>query len=125
MVEDCEFYWQVLDVLEDGVYFTNGDRKITYWNKGAEKITGYSPGEVLGKFCRDNILNHEDKEGNSLCEKECPLSKTIKTGNKVEEHIILQHKNGTKIAVFVKAIPVRSKSGKIIGAAEIFSKKAT
>ena len=42
MVEDCEFYWKVLDAIEDGVYFTNKDRKITYWNKGAEKITGYA-----------------------------------------------------------------------------------
>ena len=31
----------VLDSLGDGVYVTDVDRKITYWNKAAERITGW------------------------------------------------------------------------------------
>ncbi|HEX7541873.1 MAG TPA: PAS domain-containing protein [Anaerolineales bacterium] len=31
----------ILDNLYDGVYFVDPERRITYWNNGAERITGY------------------------------------------------------------------------------------
>ncbi len=36
------FYKQLLDNLYDGVYFVDRDRAITYWNKGTERLTGYT-----------------------------------------------------------------------------------
>ncbi len=50
------FYKMLLDNLYDGVYFVDPLRTITYWNKGAERITGYTAAEVIGKRCADNIL---------------------------------------------------------------------
>ena len=44
-----DFYKTLLDNLYDGVYFVDRDRRITYWNKGAERITGYAAREVEGK----------------------------------------------------------------------------
>ncbi len=45
---DNEFYMRLLDDIADGVYFVSLDRRITYWNAGAERITGYSAAEVVG-----------------------------------------------------------------------------
>jgi len=45
---DKQFYQDLLDQISDGVYFVNRDRRITYWNHGAERITGYGAEEVLG-----------------------------------------------------------------------------
>ena len=73
MIEDQEFYWQLLDTLKDGVYFSDSRRKVTYWNKAAEEITGFRSAEVLGKFCGDNILIHIDEKGNNLCTGACPI----------------------------------------------------
>ena len=61
------FYETLLDNLYDGVYFVNLEREITFWNKAAEKITGFSKAEVIGKRCADNLLCHVDQRGNSLC----------------------------------------------------------
>ena len=36
-----QFHKSLIDNLYDGVYFVDKDRLITYWNKGAERITGY------------------------------------------------------------------------------------
>ena len=36
-----DFYKGLLDNLYDGVYFVERNRGIVYWNKGAERITGY------------------------------------------------------------------------------------
>jgi len=54
MIIDNGFSKTILENLYDGVYFVDCDRKILYWNKGAENITGYTSSEVLGKRCSDN-----------------------------------------------------------------------
>ena len=76
MTDNENFYHTILDNLYDGVYFVDLDRKITYWNKGAERITGYTAGEVVGNRCFDNILMHVDSRGTLLCKDLCPLAAT-------------------------------------------------
>ena len=41
----------VLNSLADGVYITDLNRKIVFWNAAAERITGWRPEDVLGKTC--------------------------------------------------------------------------
>ena len=36
-----DFYKNILFNISDGVYFVDTNRKITYWNKSAEAITGF------------------------------------------------------------------------------------
>lgn len=121
MIEDQEFYWKLLDTLKDGVYFADTKRKVTYWNKAAEEITGYKGAEVLGKFCGDNILIHIDDKGNNLCRGTCPLADVLKNGNPTEADIYLHHKDGHRVPVHVRVNPVKNKEGDIIGAVEVFS----
>ena len=43
----------IVDNIYEGVYFVDLERRITYWNRGAERITGYSAAEVVGRhLCR-------------------------------------------------------------------------
>ncbi len=121
MIEEQDFYWTLLDTLKDGVYFADGNRKITYWNKGAEGLTGYKATEVLGKSCGDNILVHIDEVGTELCKGNCPLAQVLKSGKPCETRIYLHHKKGHRVPVEVRVNPVTGKDGKIIGAVEIFS----
>lgn len=65
--------WEFLDHFFDGVYIVDNHRKILFWNKSAEKITGYSKEEALGKCCADNLLRHVTSLGQPLCESGCPL----------------------------------------------------
>ena len=73
-------FGQILDAISDGVYVTTAEREIVYWSRGAERITGYSAEEVVGKHCYDNILVHTDLDGLNLCLNGCPLDATIKSG---------------------------------------------
>lgn len=72
-------FTEILDAVYDGLYITDLERKIIFWNKAAEKITGFTAQEVVGKHCSDNILVHIDDAGNKLCLGVCPLTKAIKT----------------------------------------------
>ncbi|MDF1617940.1 sensor domain-containing diguanylate cyclase [Petrocella sp. FN5] len=112
-------YENLLNYVYEGMYFVDVDRKITFWNQGAERITGYKAEEVVGSYCYDNILNHVDEKGNKLCFGGCPLHATIKDGKNRDAHVYLQHKSGSRINVKVRTTPI-IENGKNIGAVELF-----
>jgi len=115
-----DFYATLLDNLYDGVYFVDRERRITLWNKAAERITGFTRAEVLGKRCADNLLRHVDERGNSLCEGACPLSHTLGDGQQRSTSVFLHHKNGHRVPVAIGVAPITGKQQNIIGAVEIF-----
>lgn len=114
-------YSNILDALYDGLYITDINRTITFWNKAAQSITGFSAEEVIGKHCSDNILTHIDDNGNKLCLSMCPLALAIQQAQDQEANIYLHHKNGQRIPVNVKIRPLYDDAGSIIGAVELFS----
>jgi diguanylate cyclase (GGDEF)-like protein/PAS domain S-box-containing protein len=115
------FYRDLLDHLYDGVYFVDADRTITYWNKGAERITGHTAEAVVGLRCADGVLQHVDEEGRRLCGRRCPLLRTMHDGTPRECHVFLHHADGHRIPVLVRAAPMYDDQGRIIGAVETFS----
>ena len=119
------FYATLLDNLYDGVYFVNLERQITFWNKAAERITGFTKAEVLGKRCADNLLRHVDHRGNSLCEGACPLSYTLRDGQFRSASVFLHHKNGHRLPVAIGVAPITDNQQNIIGAVEIFRDNST
>jgi diguanylate cyclase (GGDEF)-like protein/PAS domain S-box-containing protein len=114
------FYKKLLDDLYDAVYFVDKNRRITYWNKSAEALTGYSADEVVNKFCSSNILNHVNDQGDQLCQINCPLSQTLIDKKPRELNVFLHHKQGHRIPVCVKISPIFNDQQTIIGAVEIF-----
>jgi diguanylate cyclase (GGDEF)-like protein/PAS domain S-box-containing protein len=121
MPDENHMYRDLLDNLADGVYFTNSEGRITYWNKGAERLSGFGAAEVLGKHCSDSILIHVDCKGISLCTSQCPLRKTIQDGQAREEDAYLHHKSGSRMPIHLRVSPLRDQSGTILGAVEVFS----
>lgn len=114
------FYKELLESVSDGVYFVDKDRKILFWNRAAERITGFYRDEVLGRFCFDNILRHIDEEGKELCKEDCPLIYSMRN-NKIEGgDVYLHRKDGVRIPIHVEASPIFDDRGDIIGAVEIF-----
>ena len=67
---------RLLNDVDEGIYFTDTERRIIFWNKAAARISGYSGKEVLGKKCSENILIHVDGRGRSLCLGGCQVQGT-------------------------------------------------
>lgn len=114
---------RILDSLPDGVYVTDPERRILFWNQGAERITGYQPKDLLGKTCYDDILVHTDLRGNPLCGREyCPLHRSIVSGQSARVPLILfaRTREGTRIPVQVAVSPIRDQDGQIVGGVEVF-----
>jgi two-component system, cell cycle response regulator len=112
---------EILENLYEGVYFVDKTRTITSWNNGAHQITGFSSDEVKHKKCYSNILNHVDINGVALCFDGCPLHATIQDGIAREANVFLQHKNGHRVPIMIKALPIYNNEGEIEGAVEIFT----
>ncbi len=118
--EDPDICRAVLDSLSVGVYLVDPERRIIFWNAGAERISGYLRHEVVGRCCRDEILVHSNEQGRVVCSSACPLQMAIRDGQHGESHLYLHHRNGHRIPVVVRAVPILDRAGKIVGAAESF-----
>lgn len=118
--DDPEVLRAILESLQTGVYLVDRERRIVLWNAGAERITGYLRQDVLGRFCREDILVHCDEKNNIVCGSACPLTGTMRDGQPREAMFYLRHRAGYRIPVVVRAVPIRDRRGVIIGAAESF-----
>ncbi|HMA76448.1 MAG TPA: GGDEF domain-containing protein [Candidatus Krumholzibacteriaceae bacterium] len=114
-------YKKIIENLHDGLYFVDPNRVITYWNKAAAQISGFTADEVLGTFCSDNILTHIDSEGNNLCTGMCPLAATMDDGKPRVAEVYMHHKKGHRIPVSIRVSTLTDKDGHIIGGIELFT----
>ncbi|MDQ7825255.1 MAG: ATP-binding protein [Candidatus Eremiobacteraeota bacterium] len=110
----------VFSSMGDGVYYTDGERRILRWNRAAEELSGYHEDEVLGRPCSE-ILNHTSKCGKELCTEGCPLVKVMEGDTSVfVEEVWLRRKDGKRVPVEVNCTTVRDEGGNLLGMVEIF-----
>jgi len=110
----------LLKNLIDGVFFVDLDRKITFWNRGAERISGYTSQETVGLRCDNQILEHVNFEGKRMCSEGCPLLATMADGTAHEENVYLHHKKGHRVPVTIRTMPIKDEKGKMAGCIETF-----
>jgi len=115
------YYRELLDNLYDGVFFVDSNKTITYWNRAAENITGYTCEDVVGKSCSDNILVHVDEKGTPLYDSGCPLQAVIEDGKSREINAFLKHLDGHMLPVLVKVNAIHDANGSIIGGIQSFN----
>lgn len=97
---------QVLDNSIVGIYIADEERRIVYWNREAERISGRSKEDMIGVKCHEGGLDHVNMEGEHLCSSLCPYLKTYQDGKERSAKVFLRHKNGDRILVEAKFIPV-------------------
>ena len=124
-MDSQDLYRTIVENMHDGLYFVDRERRITYWNKGAERITGYTAAEVVGTSCADNILVHVDALGRQLCQGSCPLIATMADGAAHETEVYLHHKLGHRLPVWVRTSPLLDADGSFVGAVEIFTETSS
>ena len=111
----------IVDNLQDGVYYVDTERRISYWNRGAEHLTGYRAEQVVGRHCFDNILCHVNGSGVNLCQRGCPLEATMRDGEARSAVVWLRHADGSRRPVQIRTATIRAPEGEVVGGVEIFS----
>jgi PAS domain S-box-containing protein len=115
------FYEKLLDNVQDGASFVNRERKITYWNQGAERLEGYTAGEVVGKECGDFRMACVDDAGKALGSDGCTMESVMLDGEPRVAEFYRRYKQGRRVPVLVRVLPIRNSAGSIVGAVEVFS----
>jgi diguanylate cyclase (GGDEF)-like protein/PAS domain S-box-containing protein len=115
-LENPEIFRAVLDSLQTGIYFVDPNKKILFWNDGAEKITGYLRHEAIGCSCSDNTSS-QHAQRNILPETAEALTTALRDGKPSMETISLRHRAGHRIYLRLRTVPIRNSHGTIIAAA--------
>ncbi len=110
----------VLNSIFDGVYIVDRERRIIFWNRAAEAITGHEAKDVMGRCCHDSMLNHIDERGTMLCFTACPLARSIETGESIRAKVYPAHRDGHRFPVYTHIGAIRDDRGEIVAGIEVF-----
>jgi two-component system cell cycle response regulator len=114
----------MLDHLAFGCAIWDSDRKIAFWNREAENLTGYPRQEMTGSECSLFGERCFAGRGNTLCRIACPFEgdPSAESG---ERHVIFCHRDGYHIQLKVSEAPVREKNGAVTAVMVLFSKEGS
>jgi PAS domain S-box-containing protein len=103
----------VVESSDDAIISKTLDGTITAWNRGAEKVFGYSSAEAVGKPMALLLPPERAKEESGILAR-------IRCGESVRHfETVRVRKDGKKIDVSVTISPISDATGKIVGASKI------
>ena len=103
----------IVESSDDAIYAKDLNNLITSWNQGAEKIFGYTAGEMIGTSILRLIPADRQEEEHEILEK-------IQLGeNLTQIETLRQTKDGRIIDVSVTASPIKDAGGKVIGVSKV------
>jgi PAS domain S-box-containing protein len=103
----------IVESSDDAIISKNLDGVITSWNRGAQRLFGYTADEVIGKAV--NILIPPDRPN-----EEPSILQRLRRGERIEHYeTIRRRKDGTLIDISLTISPLRDPHGVVIGASKI------
>ncbi|RLB41777.1 MAG: Fis family transcriptional regulator, partial [Deltaproteobacteria bacterium] len=104
----------ILENISEGVITIDLDKKITFFNKAAEILTGFTADDAIGQYCFDIFRAN-------TCTERCPMDTVLKGGEQPRDiPAFIINKQGDQIPISVSSCPLRTDDGDIIGVIEIF-----
>jgi PAS domain S-box-containing protein len=108
-------YWlsSIIESANDAVISKTLEGIITSWNKGAERIFGYTAEEAVGKPVTMLIpADHPNEEPSILAR--------LRAGERIEHYETVRvRKDGTFVDISLTVSPIRGPDGQIIGASKV------
>lgn len=112
--QDLLFYKFAIASLPVGILSVNSDLKITGFNPWAERITGYSEQEALGRYC-GNVLR------GGMCNMHCPLRTVLRREKPmIGIETTIRNKAGQPIPVRMNTAGLFDHQERLIGGIESF-----
>jgi PAS domain S-box-containing protein len=103
----------IVESSDDAIVSKNLDGIITSWNRGAERIFGYTAEEAVGQPIMIVIPDDRQNEEHEILAR-------IRRGERIDHFETLrQRRHGSLITVSLTVSPVKNAEGKIIGASKI------
>ena len=104
----------ILNSIADGVFTTDTEGRITFINKAAQQITGFSNREALDRFCFDVFRA-------DICQTGCALKETLRTKKEIANRsVTILNKEGRRVPISISTAVLRDERGRVIGGVETF-----
>jgi PAS domain S-box-containing protein len=109
-----ESFVEILNRIPDGLFTTDHEWRITYFNPAAEKITGFSAYDAVGMYCKDVFKN-------TICESDCALKRAVAEGKDVHNREYeITNIDGKIVPIICSTSVFRDATDRIAGGLEIF-----
>jgi len=109
------FRQALLETIPCAVFIVDRDKRIIFWNRSAEMLTGYSAAEVLGSACEVLELSLCTEHCRQSVGDLCPLGRA---GTGLDVECEIRRRDGSVVPIVRKARPVLDDRGERIGAIE-------
>ncbi|MEM4721109.1 MAG: sigma 54-interacting transcriptional regulator [Candidatus Methanomethylicaceae archaeon] len=103
----------VLESISDGVFTVDFEKKITFFNRAAETITGFKAEEAIGQYCFDIFRT-------DICQAKCPIDAAIGGHPQISVHARIIDKSGEQRPVCINSALLKDPHGEILGGVETF-----
>jgi PAS domain S-box-containing protein len=109
-----QFFNIIFNSIADGVFTTDSEGRVTFFNKAAEEITGFLGGEAIGRYCYE-IFRAD------ICQSRCALKEVLKTEKEIINlPVTIVNKDGKRIPISISAAVLRDENEVVIGGVETF-----
>lgn len=118
--EEKELAQVTLASIGDGVLTTDYEGRVTFLNPVAERLTGWSHGEALGRRIDEVMTLRREDTGETAAN---PVERCLEEEGRVVDmanHTILVGRDGTELAIEDSAAPIRDREGKLAGVVMVF-----
>jgi PAS domain S-box-containing protein len=107
-------YSVILDSINDGVFTVDLQWRVTSFNRAAERITGVTREEAIGRPCCEVFRAN-------ICETACVLRETMSTGCPISNRAVyILNAEGERVPISISTAMFRDAEGNVIGGAETF-----
>lgn len=109
----------ILDATDQGICVLDAAGRCTLCNRAASAMTGWSPGESLGRSIHD-LIHHTRPGGSPHPIEECPALRVVQTGVVVHQNSdVYWRRDGTSFPVEYSCSPI-VEDGHVVGAVVVF-----
>ena len=104
----------IFNNINDGVFTVDENCRITSFNSAAERITGFTVAEAVGKHCFD-VFRTE------ICHKQCALKDTLSHHDPVDNaRVTIITRDGREVPISVTTTLLKDEKDVAVGAVEFF-----
>ncbi len=109
MTQQKDIRDHILDSIGEGVFTVDKSFRISFFNRAAERITGYRREDVIGKFCKNIFKTHK-------CFDECPITLVLTSGkNLYSFESSMSNRDGDKVPVVINSSLLRDGNNVAVG----------
>ncbi len=118
-LDNPKLFRHLVEDLPVGIYIVDRERRIRFWNRGAEHLTGHLAHDVLGRVLEE-VVQACDRRGNRLSGEHCPVTMTLSQRQPQRCTAFYLHKNGHRTAVRIRTRPILEYGDAIGGTTVLF-----